>query len=81
MAKLKNRYRPPAVRVTESFKKMLKGPEQQVPPPPPVPPSLDDAADNVDAGNVKRRGYQSTILGGNKQASAESIATKTLLGQ
>ena len=48
---------------------------------PPLPPSLDEAADSIDAGNVKRRGYQSTILGGNKQASAESIATKTLLGQ
>lgn len=80
MAKLKNRYRPPAVRVTESFKKMLKGPKPQAPGAPPLPPSLDRAADNIDSGNVKRRGYQSTILGSRREASAESIATKTLLG-
>lgn len=61
------------------------GSRASTPPPTPPVPSRDAAAENVsrDSGNRKRKGYQSTILGGRKDAQAElaQAAQKTLLGQ
>lgn len=51
------------------------------PPAPPKIPTAQDASRNLDAGNKKPRGYQSTILGTPKSAGAESnTPLKTLLG-
>lgn len=61
----------------------MKSPKTPAPPSPPPLPSKDAAADSVrDSGAMKRRGYQSTILGSrNTATSPEVTAAKTLLGQ
>lgn len=60
------------------------------PPPPPAPPDKNAAAENaaqMDFAMNKRRGYQSTILGGRPSggssdfAPASKVGNKTLLGQ
>lgn len=59
----------------------MKSPKAQAPTPPPVP-NKDQAADDTrDQGNTKRRGFQSTILGGRQTANAEANPLKSLLGQ
>ena len=60
----------------------MKSPKAPAVSAPPVP-NKDEAAASAqrDAGNAKRRGFQSTILGGRQQAAAEPTQTKTLLGQ
>lgn len=58
----------------------MKSPKAVAPTPPPVP-TKDQAANNTsDQGNTKRRGFQSTILGGRQQAAAEANPLKSLLG-
>jgi hypothetical protein len=59
----------------------MKSPKAQAPTPPPVPSKDEAAAGSVDTGASKRRGYQSTILGGRQTANAEANPLKTLLGQ
>lgn len=82
MAKKDKKWEPPAVRTTAAFSRMLSPSNASAPSAPPVP-TQDEAADNAgkDMGNSKRRGFQSTILGGRQQAAAEPQPRKTLLGQ
>jgi hypothetical protein len=52
------------------------------PPKPPAPPSKAQAADSVEGGKKKPRGFSSTILTGTSTSSdAASTITKSLLGQ
>jgi len=60
-----------------------KTPRIPDPPPPPAPPEQVDAAaagENEAARLRKKRGVASTVLAGDAQAGAGSIAKKTLLG-
>jgi hypothetical protein len=62
----------------------MTGSKSVSPPPTPPPlPSKDAAAEAAkDTGAMKRRGYQSTILGGRPaSANAEMNPLKSLLGQ
>lgn len=65
---------------------MGKGGSAASPPPPPPPPSQVSAADNVKAkkqasGQMKRQGFESTILtSGLGETSPGPTHTKTLLG-
>lgn len=58
-----------------------KAPQVQAPAPPPAPTRDEAAANSKDQGNQRRKGYQSTILGGRPTtAAAEPTTLKTLLG-
>jgi len=61
----------------------MKPPKTPAAPTPPPMPTKDQAAASSDSlsSKIKRRGYQSTILGGAKPAGAESNPLKSLLGQ
>jgi len=59
----------------------MKSPKANPPTPPPLPTRDQAASGAMDSGNGKRKGYQSTILGGQKTAAAEQSPLKTLLGQ
>lgn len=59
----------------------MKSPKAQAPTAPPVPNKDQAAAGSTDTGASKRRGFQSTILGGRQTANAEANPLKSLLGQ
>lgn len=58
-------------------------PKKQAAPTPPPAPTKDEAADSSKTGPDKRRGYQSTILGGRQTPTGteQITAKKSLLGQ